>query len=109
MKKRKVDPFVEFVVAQLKGISNVRAKAMFGGYGLYAGEVFFAVIAESRLFFKTSIRTRPRYRAVGSEMFNPTPKIKLKRYYEVPLAILESGPQLTEWAREAVEASQEKE
>ena len=37
---------------------------MFGGYGLYAGEVFFGIVANGRLYFKTDDETRGRFEFV---------------------------------------------
>ena len=42
----------EFVLDQLAGLDGLRARAMFGGVGLYAGEVFFGIVAAEVLYFK---------------------------------------------------------
>lgn len=44
--------FVEFITEQLREAGDVRARAMFGEYGLYCGGVFFAVICDDQLFVK---------------------------------------------------------
>jgi DNA transformation protein len=51
----------DFVVEQLERVSPVAAKAMFGGVGLYAQGLFFALIAEDRLYFKVDGDTRPDF------------------------------------------------
>jgi hypothetical protein len=40
--------FKEFVLDQLGALPDVRAKAMFGAHGLYAGENFFAILDARR-------------------------------------------------------------
>ncbi len=47
------DSFKEFVLDQLGALPELRARAMFGAHGLYAGEKFFGILDEGRLFFKT--------------------------------------------------------
>ena len=47
---------------------------MFGGFGLYAGDKFFGIIFQGRLFFKTSEATREVYRARGMNHFQPSAK-----------------------------------
>lgn len=44
--------FVDHVVDQFDDDCAVRARKMFGEYGLYSGDVFFGVICDNRLFFK---------------------------------------------------------
>ena len=44
--------FVEFITEQLREAGDVRARPMFGEYGLYCGGVFFAVICDDQLFVK---------------------------------------------------------
>jgi TfoX N-terminal domain len=39
------DRFRDFVLDQLSAIRDVRTRAMFGGIGIYAGDVFFGLIA----------------------------------------------------------------
>ena len=76
---------------------------MFGGAGLYAGGVFFGIIAGDALYFKVDDETRERYRAAGSQPFKPYPdRPTTMQYYAVPLAVIESAPELVRWARAAV-------
>ena len=75
---------------------------MFGGFGIYAGEAFFAVVFEGRLYFKTDARTRAAYIERGMAPFRPSEKQSLTSYYEVPLDVIEDSPTLSVWARAAV-------
>jgi DNA transformation protein len=50
----------EFVLEQLGRVSRVTGKAMFGGVGIYAQGLFFALIAEDRLYFKVDDCNAPR-------------------------------------------------
>lgn len=97
------DSFTEYVLDQLRAL-DVRARAMFGGVGLYHGEVFFGVVAEDRLYFKTDDKSRVEYERLGMEAFRPSEKQTLSSYYEVPPDVLEDDEELTSWALRAVEA-----
>lgn len=101
------DDFLEFVLDQLTGLTDVRSRRMFGAYGLYQGDDFFAIVDSGRLYFRTSDRTRPEYEARGMKPFAPTPKQVLKNYYEVPVDVLEDETLLREWATRAVRAQRE--
>jgi TfoX/Sxy family transcriptional regulator of competence genes len=46
---------------------------MFGGVGLYLDGLFFALIDDDTLFFKTDEATRKRYESAGSKAFCPYP------------------------------------
>ena len=93
--------FNEFVREQLAGRPGIESRRMFGGHGLYRGEVFFGIVFRGRLYFKTDDRTRPAYEAAGMRMFQPNAKQCLSAYVEVPAAVLENAELLCEWAGRA--------
>lgn len=101
----KSDSFKDFVLDQLEPLGGARCRAMFGGCGLYRGDVFFGIIADGRLYFKTDARTRRHYVEAGTGPFRPDPKTTLKTYYEVPVDVLEDGDALARWAKEAIACS----
>jgi DNA transformation protein len=94
----RADSFKEFVLDQLSDLRSVSCRAMFGGYGLYQGDVFFGIIHKSRLYLKTNDRTRAAYLRHGSKPFQPNRKQTLNTYYEVPVEIIEDQDRLVEWA-----------
>jgi DNA transformation protein and related proteins len=98
----KDDFFKDFVLDQLSELRGVSCRAMFGGYGLYRGEVFFAIVHKGRLYFKTTEASRAPYIKKGMKPFRPNAKQMLKTYYEVPVDIIEDTDQLTAWAGTAV-------
>lgn len=101
----KTDSFTEFVVDQLEGLEGLVCKRMFGGFGLYLKKNFFAILFQGKLYFKITPETVSRYRAKKSKPFVYAKKgkktIRLKNYYEVPVAILEDRAKLKIWAFEA--------
>jgi len=101
------DSFKEFVLDQLGALPELRARAMFGAHGLYAGEKFFGILDEGRLFFKTDVASQADYTARGMGAFTYESKGKLMTmaYHEVPPNVLEDAPELTTWARRAIQVA----
>jgi DNA transformation protein len=97
----KYDGFKDFVLDQLSDLHGVTCRAMFGGYGLYCGRVFFGIVHKGRLYFKTNATTASRYRKREMKPFRPSAKQTLNTYYEIPLDVLEDAGELTIWARQA--------
>ena len=102
---KKDDSFVELICDQLAGLDGVLYKSMFGGYGLYCGSMFFGIVYDGRLYFKTDDATRARYEAWESEPFQPNAKQTLRSYYEVPGDLFDDATQLLELAEEAVDVA----
>ena len=97
----KDDTFVEYVCDQLENFEIVTYKPMFGGYGLYCGHVFFAIVFDGRLYCKTNETTRMRYEDWEMGPFQPNAKQKLRAYYEVPPDLIDNAEILVELAEEA--------
>jgi DNA transformation protein and related proteins len=97
--RKKSDSFRDFVAEQLGPESTFRA--MFGGHGVYRGDVIFGIVHRGRLFFKTTPFTRAEYVEKGSAPFRPNARQTLKSYYEVPADVLENAEELRAWAARA--------
>ncbi|MBI4602298.1 MAG: TfoX/Sxy family protein [Planctomycetes bacterium] len=59
LEPRKPDPFLNFVLDQLGSLTGVRARAMFGGHGLYRGDVFFGIVFRGALYLKDEVARLP--------------------------------------------------
>jgi DNA transformation protein len=96
--------FRAFVLEQLASAGRVTSRAMFGGVGLYLDGVFFALIDDDTLYFKTDDSNRGRYERAGSKPFCPFPDRpdQAMGYWQVPAEALEDSEQLALWAREAM-------
>ena len=95
--------FREFAVGQLADVRDLYAKPMFGGIGLYSGEVFFGIVAGDVLFFKVDETTRADYERAGSQPFKPyAHRPVTMMYYSVPAAVVEDAAELEQWARRAI-------
>ena len=98
------DSFVAFVLEQLDPVGPITPKRMFGGVGLYAGDLFFALLAADVLYMKADDATRGALEAAGARPFEPYPGQGRGRmqYYSVPAAILEDGDELVRWATQSI-------
>jgi DNA transformation protein and related proteins len=99
-----------FVVDQLgRVLPQVRTRGMFGGVGIYAGNVFFALIADDTLYFKVDDSNRADFEARGLGPFRPYGHGgEVMQYYEVPPDLLESPEDLRPWAEKAVAVARRK-
>ena len=98
--------FRTFALDQLSQTRDVLARNMFGGVGLYAGDVFFGILAGETLYLKCDDRTRERFVRAGSRPFTPYPnRSGSTKYFEVPLAVLEAADELGRWVADAIVAA----
>ncbi len=104
------DSFKAFVLDQLSALPDVRARAMFGAQGIYSGDHFFAILDQGRLFFKTDPATAPAYtdRSMPPFTYEAKGKTLTMSYHEVPPEVLESVPELVDWARQAIRVAAKK-
>jgi DNA transformation protein and related proteins len=93
-----------FVLEQLGRCGvRVRGRSMFGGVGLYADELFFALLADDTLYFKVDDTNRPDFEARGLEPFRPYGEHgEIMGYFRVAEDLLEDPDELRVWADKAV-------
>lgn len=96
--------YLAYVLEQLAGLSAVRPNRMFGGIGLYSDGLFFGLIDDDTLYFKTSDANIEAYRSRGMPKFMPFPDKtgSVMGYHQVPADIIEDAESLVEWARRSV-------
>jgi DNA transformation protein len=79
---------------------------MFGGVGLYCGDLFFALMDDDVLYFKVDDTNRPRFEARAMGPFRPGGAGgEVMQYYEVPPDLLEDAEALGPWAADAIEVA----
>ena len=100
-------PFVTHCLELLAVLGPVRAKRMFGGWGLYAQDLFVALIAFDRLYLKTDASTRPHFEAAGGEPFvyGDKGQTMTMAYWTVPDDAMDAPPLFEPWARLALQAA----
>ncbi|MBX3634651.1 MAG: TfoX/Sxy family protein [Rubrivivax sp.] len=91
----------------LGSLGDVRARRMFGGFGLYAGDTMVALIAHERLYLKVDDATRGAFGSAGGEPFvheGARGKATMS-YWTVPAEAMDSPALMAPWARLALQAA----
>jgi DNA transformation protein len=99
--------FVDHCLELLAPLGALRARRMFGGWGLYAGDVFVAIIAGERLYLKTGEADHEAFRAAGCEPFiyNARTRAVAMSYWSAPAEAMDSPALMEPWARRALHAA----
>jgi DNA transformation protein len=102
--------FLELVLEQIAGVGSVRARAMFGGHGIYLGERMFAIVLADRLYLKADAATQEAFAARGLQPFayDARGKRVVTSYYEAPAEVFEDPAAMREWAQRAYAAAMRK-
>lgn len=97
------DPaFRAIAEAKLGAVTPLTSKAMFGGVGLYGEGLFFALIAEDKLYFKVDETNRADFENAGMGPFFPFDSPTPMHYWELPPGILETPEELKVWVDKAL-------
>jgi TfoX/Sxy family transcriptional regulator of competence genes len=93
------------VVARLDGLSGLRSKGMFGGYGLWAEEgLFFGIVDDGHVYFRTDASTVAGY--AGSSGFRyAADEPESETYRSVPAGVLADAAALLGYAEDAVDVT----
>jgi DNA transformation protein len=86
----------------LQDLPRFAIRRMFGGAGLYAGDVMFGILYRARVYLKTDDATRVAYTDRDMEAFRVRQGTVLTKYYEVPPAVLADETELSSWCRRAL-------
>ena len=92
--------FVDRALARLVPLGPVRARAMFGGWGIFLNDLMFALVADERLYFKVDAETEHRFAAAGSQAFTYARRGKrfAMSYRQAPDGALDQAEALLPWA-----------
>lgn len=99
--------FAAYCTELLASAGEVRSRRMFGGYGLYVGDVFVAILVNDALYLKTDERSRPRFQAAGGRPFTYTRLGKQQglAFWTVPAEAMDSPALMRPWVTLAVDAA----
>ena len=104
---RSSSEFADRVVALLTPLGPVRARRMFGGWGIYHDDLMFALIAWDRLFFRVDEQSKPRFAEAGSAPFiydgKRTP-VEMP-YWEAPDGSMDDSTALLPWGELGLDAA----
>ena len=97
----------EAIADLLSGIGPVRIRRMFGGQGVYSGDVMFALEAGGELYLKADGETVEAFRAAGSTPFTYERRGRVAEmsYWRLPEAAADDPDAAQRWARLALAAA----
>jgi len=101
--------YIELVRDLLADFEPLRIKRMFGGAGVYSGELFFAILADDTLYLKADEENRADFEQRGLPPFSyetKTGRTGTMSYYPAPAEAMEDPEALAPWARGALAAAE---
>jgi len=98
---RKPPEFVAHVVEQLRPFGPVTVRSMFGGWGIYRDGVFFALVADDTLYFKSDDENRAQFERAspGPFTFRKKGETIVTHYFAAPEDAFEDPQVMAGWAR----------
>ena len=99
--------FTSYVVELMQTIGPVRAKRMFGGHGIFLGDLMFGLIADNVLYLKADSESEDEFIKKGLDAFTYKKKDKVlsMSYYQAPEEALEDSDEMNTWANKAYNAA----
>lgn len=102
--------YTEYVLELLDPIGPLTTRRFFGGVGIRAGSVQFAMVMRNSLYFAVDDATRAHYVGAGMGPFSyQTAKgvVRVNRYFELPEDVLHDPERLRAWSAEAIRVASE--
>ncbi len=100
-------PLLAFAVDLFSGLGPVKARRMFGGAGLYVGEVMFGLIYDELIFLKADEALKLDFAAAGSRPWTytrrtgPTAGVpQATSYWSLPEPAMDDPGDACAWARQ---------
>jgi DNA transformation protein len=97
----------EAIAEMFSAFGPVVVKSMFGGAGIYADGVFFALVDDGVIYLKADDDTRPRFEAEGCAQFvyeGKTREVAMS-YWRMPERLYDDPEELAQWAKAALDAA----
>ncbi|AGK58737.1 hypothetical protein HYPDE_35328 [Hyphomicrobium denitrificans 1NES1] len=104
------DDLLDILKDALTRLGTVSGRGMFGGVGVYFDGIFFAIIDDGVIYFRTSDATRLDFEAERSRPFTYITKkgpSQLGSYWRVPERLLDDPDELRDWAKGAIAAARD--
>ena len=100
--------FTDYLKELMAPLGPVTVRRMFGGAGLFADGLMFALIADDVLYLKADAASRALFEAEGLSPFVYTArgdKRAVMSYWQAPERIFDDPEEFVTWAREALSAA----
>ncbi len=90
----------EGLTSRLRSLGNISCRKMFGGYGIFADKLMFALVnSRGQIFLKADDSNRDRFLEATSSSHGKMP------YYALPTAVLDDDESLSEWAQSSIDVA----
>ncbi len=99
--------FVDYLTEVFDQFGEIRARKMFGGYGIYHEGVMFGLVADDTLYLKVDDSTAEYFesRGLGQFEYDKGGKIVKMSYYLAPEEIYDDPDEAVIWAKRAYEVA----
>ena len=99
--------FVDYLHEVFREFGDIRARKMFGGYGIYHQDLMFGLVADDELYLKTDALNLAEFDALGMQAFTYVKNGKPMQmsYYSAPETIYEDEQSAAHWAELAYAAA----
>ncbi|MEC5387397.1 TfoX/Sxy family protein [Uliginosibacterium sp. H3] len=102
------DEFADHLRELFAPLGAIQIKRMFGGAGIYAEDIMFALLADDVLYLKVDEQNRALFEAEGLEAFSYVAKGNRRvslSYFRAPDEAMDSAQLMLPWARSAFAAA----
>ena len=98
---------IDYLHEVFDAFGPIRARRMFGGWGIYHDGLMFGLYAAGRLYLQTDAHNVAKFEAAGSEPFTYTQRDKVVKlsYWSAPETVLDERDQARLWGLSAFEAA----
>jgi DNA transformation protein len=102
--------FHAFAQELFSGMGPVSVRRMFGGAGIYAGDLMFALIDDDTIFIKADDALKAALAAEGSVAWTYTRNGETREmgYWRLPESALDDQDEAVEWGKRALAVAQAK-
>ncbi len=99
---------VAHILEQMHDLGAIRARSMFGGWGIYWDDFIIALVLNDVLYFKADEVNRSAFEDLNLEPFTYEAKGKRKalNYFRAPEEVFDDCEAMATWARSARGASE---
>ena len=98
---------INYLHEVFEAFGPIRARRMFGGWGIYHDGLMFGLYAQGRLYLKTDAHNVAKFEAAGSEPFTYMQRDKAVKlsYWSAPEALLDYREEARFWGNTSFEAA----
>ena len=102
-----VSEFVDYLAEVFEPFGEVRARRMFGGYGIYHNDLMFGLVADDVLYLKADKQSAGLFEDRGLTAFEYVKNGKAMKmsYFMAPEEIFDDPDAARTWAQHAWEAA----